>query len=125
MPDTDLDNPATADQAAITDQAQAMAERLSTAKQTIGKTILGQEQVIENTLVGLLCGGHVLLVGLPGLAKTKLVETLGTVLSLGARRVQFTPIFCHRIFSARKCWKKAPADRALFALSKARSFLSF
>lgn len=91
MPDTDLDHPTDADTAAIAEQAQAMSERLSVAKQTIGKTILGQEQVIENTLVGLLCGGHVLLVGLPGLAKTKLVETLGTVLSLGARRVQFTP----------------------------------
>jgi MoxR-like ATPase len=75
----------------LASQADATAEKLAAAKAMIGKTILGQETVIENTLVGLLCGGHVLLVGLPGLAKTKLVETLGTVLNLGARRVQFTP----------------------------------
>ncbi len=75
----------------LASQADATAEKLAAAKAMIGKTILGQETVIENTMVGLLCGGHVLLVGLPGLAKTKLVETLGTVLNLGARRVQFTP----------------------------------
>jgi MoxR-like ATPase len=89
--DTQLEPEANAETAAITVRAEAAAGRLAEAKKAIGKTILGQEQVIENTLVGLLCGGHVLLVGLPGLAKTKLVETLGTVLSLGARRVQFTP----------------------------------
>ena len=53
--------------------------------------IFGQTQVVEEALVTLLAGGHGLLVGVPGLAKTKLVETLGTVLGLDARRVQFTP----------------------------------
>ena len=85
-PDTDAP-----DASAIADEALAMGERLTAAREMIGRTILGQDRVIENTLVGLLCGGHVLLVGLPGLAKTKLVETLGSVLTLGARRVQFTP----------------------------------
>lgn len=80
MQDTQLEPKANAE-TAITDRAEAVAGRLAAAKTAIGKTILGQEQVIENTLVGLLCGGHVLLVGLPGLAKTKLVETLGTVLA--------------------------------------------
>ncbi len=80
-----------AEASTIAAKADAIAQQLSDTKAMIGETILGQEKVIENTLVGLLCGGHVLLVGLPGLAKTKLVETLGTVLSLGARRVQFTP----------------------------------
>ncbi len=47
--------------------------------------------MIERTLVALLAGGHALLVGVPGLAKTKLVETLGIVLGLDARRIQFTP----------------------------------
>lgn len=75
----------------IAQDAIATAQKLALAKETIGQTILGQEAVIENTMIALLCGGHALLVGLPGLAKTKLVETLGTVLSLGARRVQFTP----------------------------------
>ncbi len=53
--------------------------------------IFGQEEVVDLALVTILAGGHGLLVGLPGLAKTKLVETLGTVLGLDARRVQFTP----------------------------------
>ncbi|MEM6711233.1 MAG: MoxR family ATPase [Pseudomonadota bacterium] len=75
----------------MTESAQATAEQLKTVREMIGRTILGQETVIENTLVALLCGGHALLVGLPGLAKTKLVETLGAVLGLDARRVQFTP----------------------------------
>ncbi|MDV7338417.1 MoxR family ATPase [Terasakiella sp. A23] len=53
--------------------------------------IFGQDRVIEETLVTILSGGHVLLIGLPGLGKTRLVETLGTVLGLDERRVQFTP----------------------------------
>jgi MoxR-like ATPase len=57
----------------------------------IGTVIFGQPQVVEEVLVTLLAGGHGLLVGVPGLAKTKLVETLGIVLGLNARRVQFTP----------------------------------
>ncbi|PWK63858.1 MoxR family ATPase [Aminobacter sp. AP02] len=57
----------------------------------VGRVIFGQESVIERTLVALLAGGHALLVGVPGLAKTKLVETLGIVLGLDSRRIQFTP----------------------------------
>src|SRR5437588_93852 len=61
------------------------------ARTAVGDVIFGQEQVVEQTLVTLLSGGHGLLVGVPGLAKTKLVETLGIVLGLSAQRVQFTP----------------------------------
>ena len=53
--------------------------------------IFGQESVVEQTLLAVLSGGHALLVGVPGLAKTKLVETLGTVLGLDSSRIQFTP----------------------------------
>ena len=53
--------------------------------------IFGQEQVIERTLVTILSGGHALLIGVPGLAKTLLVETLGKILGLDAKRIQFTP----------------------------------
>jgi MoxR-like ATPase len=59
--------------------------------EAIHGVIFGQEKVVDLALVTILAGGHGLLVGLPGLAKTKLVETLGTVLGLDARRVQFTP----------------------------------
>ena len=53
--------------------------------------IFGQERVVEQALITILSGGHALLVGVPGLAKTKLVETMGIVLGLDARRIQFTP----------------------------------
>lgn len=68
-----------------------LAERLSTAREALNGVIFGQEAVIEDSLVTLLSGGHLLLIGVPGLAKTKLVHTLGTVLGLDDRRVQFTP----------------------------------
>jgi MoxR-like ATPase len=71
--------------------AEQSAEALQKAKVSIASVIYGQEAVIERVLVTILSGGHGLLVGLPGLAKTKLVDTLGTVLGLDSRRVQFTP----------------------------------
>jgi MoxR-like ATPase len=71
--------------------AEQSADALKKAKASIGSVIFGQDAVIERVLVTILAGGHGLLVGLPGLAKTKLVDTLGTVLGLDARRVQFTP----------------------------------
>nr|WP_236262726.1 MoxR family ATPase [Caenispirillum salinarum] len=68
-----------------------LGERLSTARDALNGVIFGQEAVIEDSLVTLLSGGHLLLIGVPGLAKTKLVHTLGLVLGLDDRRVQFTP----------------------------------
>ncbi|WP_157017001.1 AAA family ATPase [Mesorhizobium xinjiangense] len=64
---------------------------ISEVRDGVGKVIFGQEDVVERTLVAILAGGHALLVGVPGLAKTKLVETLGTVLGLDSQRIQFTP----------------------------------
>ncbi len=72
-------------------QAEKALADISRVREGVGKVIFGQESVVERTLVALLAGGHALLVGVPGLAKTKLVETLGTVLGLDARRIQFTP----------------------------------
>src|SRR5499426_1240239 len=71
--------------------AETTAKHLVAAKEAIGAVIFGQDKVIEQALITVLCGGHALLIGLPGLAKTKLVETMGTVLGLDARRIQFTP----------------------------------
>ena len=70
---------------------EASIEQLDRVKHEIGRVIFGQERVVEETLITLLAGGHALLVGVPGLAKTKLTETLGTVLGLTEKRVQFTP----------------------------------
>jgi MoxR-like ATPase len=68
-----------------------MGAQVAAAKNAIGTVIFGQDRVVEQALITVLSGGHALLVGLPGLAKTKLVETMGTVLGLDARRIQFTP----------------------------------
>jgi len=76
---------------AIVRAAETTAANVRTAKNVISTVIFGQEQVVERALMTVLCGGHALLVGLPGLAKTKLVETMGIALGLDARRVQFTP----------------------------------
>jgi MoxR-like ATPase len=76
---------------AIIRNAEATLETVGRARDAVHTVIFGQEDVVDLTLITLLAGGHGLLVGVPGLAKTKLVETLGTVLGLDARRVQFTP----------------------------------
>jgi MoxR-like ATPase len=71
--------------------AETTAANVRAAKAAISTVIFGQDKVVERALVTVLSGGHALLVGVPGLAKTKLVETMGIALGLDARRVQFTP----------------------------------
>ncbi len=73
------------------DDADRLADRLALVRSRIGEVIYGQQRVVAEVLTALLSGGHALLVGAPGLGKTLLVETLGIVLGLDARRVQFTP----------------------------------
>ncbi|MFT6557436.1 AAA family ATPase [Sneathiella sp.] len=75
----------------ILEQVDMLSSRLQDIKTAISGQIFGQEEVIELTLTTLLAGGHALLIGVPGLAKTKLVETLGGVLGLHNKRIQFTP----------------------------------
>ncbi|SMC54216.1 AAA family ATPase [Primorskyibacter flagellatus] len=72
-------------------EIEALEEKLALAKQAITRRFIGQERVVELVLAALLCGGHGLLIGLPGLGKTRLVETLSTVMGLKGNRVQFTP----------------------------------
>jgi MoxR-like ATPase len=79
------------DAKSIVAEAEAALADIAAIRKSVGKVIFGQEAVVERTLIALLSGGHALLVGVPGLAKTKLVETLGTVLGLDERRIQFTP----------------------------------
>lgn len=74
----------------VADVERACAQ-VAKAKAAVEKVILGQSEVVEESLTCLLAGGHVLLIGVPGLAKTKLVQTLGHVLGLEDKRVQFTP----------------------------------
>ena len=75
----------------ITVAIEELNVQLVAVREGIGSVIFGQEHVIEESLITILSGGHVLLVGVPGLAKTRLVQTLGTVLGLDDNRVQFTP----------------------------------
>ncbi len=79
------------DQAGAQERLEASAHLMGRVRDAIKTVIFGQDDVIEQTLVTLLSGGHGLLIGVPGLAKTRLVETLGIVLGLDAKRVQFTP----------------------------------
>jgi MoxR-like ATPase len=75
----------------LADRIEMAADRLKALRSGIGQIIFGQETVIEQTLISILAGGHVLLIGVPGLAKTKLVETLGIGLGMDAKRIQCTP----------------------------------
>ncbi len=72
-------------------KVKSLAEKLKTAKTEIHKVIYGQEQVTELCLASILSGGHFLLIGLPGLGKTKMVDTIGAVLGLDNGRIQYTP----------------------------------
>lgn len=76
---------------AISDTVAASSAWVGLLRQEIGKTIIGQEHLVERLLVGLLTGGHILLEGLPGLAKTLAVKTLAMAVSTEFRRIQFTP----------------------------------
>jgi MoxR-like ATPase len=72
-------------------EIEALGQRLRQVRQSIGRVIFGQHTTIDQTLITLLAGGHALLIGVPGLAKTRLVETLGVVVGLDDKRVQCTP----------------------------------
>ena len=87
----DMSNTPFADDKQLIAQAEAAVSSVAEAKEAIGEVVFGQREVVDNALVTILAGGHALLVGLPGLAKTKLVETLGIVLGLDSSRIQFTP----------------------------------
>ena len=81
-------SPAAAD---LVSEIDALGARLAQVRERIGRVIFGQREVIDQALITLLAGGHALLIGVPGLAKTRLVETLGTVLGLDDKRIQCTP----------------------------------
>ena len=83
---TDLTLPAN-----IEKSAAKASEKLQKTKAGINSVILGQDKVVELAMNAILSGGHALLVGVPGLAKTLLVETIGTVMGLDGKRIQFTP----------------------------------
>ncbi len=76
---------------ALVTQIEALGDKLGAAKASINRRFIGQDKVVDLVLASMLCGGHALLVGLPGLGKTRLVDTLSTVMGLKGSRIQFTP----------------------------------
>ena len=94
--------------------AETTAAHVAAAKNAIGAVIFGQEQVVQQTLITVLSGGHGMLVGVPGLAKTKLVEALGTVLGLEARRIQFTPDLMPSDIVGSEVLEEAPGGKRSF-----------
>ncbi|KPU84273.1 ATPase AAA [Marinosulfonomonas sp. PRT-SC04] len=70
---------------------EVLGAKLAEAKASISQRFIGQSRVVDLTLSALLCGGHGLLIGLPGLGKTRLVDALSTVMGLNGARIQFTP----------------------------------
>jgi MoxR-like ATPase len=79
------------DPAELVGEIEALGRKLAAVRAGIGRVIFGLHEVVDQSLITLLAGGHALLIGVPGLGKTRLVETLGQVLGLEEKRVQFTP----------------------------------
>ncbi|MEQ9672915.1 MAG: AAA family ATPase, partial [Roseovarius indicus] len=79
------------DDADLVQGIEALEAKLAEARASITRRFIGQQRVVDLSLSALLCGGHGLLIGLPGLGKTRLVETLATVMGLDSNRIQFTP----------------------------------
>lgn len=79
------------DGSAFIQEIETLADTLTSVRSGVAKVIFGQQDVVDQTLVTVLAGGHALLIGVPGLAKTRLVETLGIVLGLDDKRIQCTP----------------------------------
>ncbi len=71
--------------------AEKLAASATAARREIARVVIGQDEVVQQTLIAIMAGGHALLIGVPGLGKTLLVDTLGRVLGLDRRRIQFTP----------------------------------
>jgi len=75
----------------LVERFEEIGAKIDKVRKAAGSVIFGQDRVIELSLITLLSGGHALLIGVPGLAKTSLVETLGVVMGLDNKRIQFTP----------------------------------
>jgi MoxR-like ATPase len=106
----------------IVPRLEAASERVRRAHKAAASVIFGQDVVIERTLITILSGGHALLIGVPGLAKTLLVETLGRVLGLDAKRIQFTPDLMPSDIIGSEVLEEAPGQRRSFRFIKGPIF---
>ncbi len=103
-------------------EVEALGDRLSLVKERIGRIIFGQDDVVEQSLITLLAGGHGLIIGVPGLAKTRLVETLGRVMGLDDRRVQCTPDLMPADILGSEVLEEAESGRRSFRFIKGPVF---
>ena len=106
----------------IVPRLEAAAERVQRAHKAAATVIFGQDVVIERTLITILSGGHALLIGVPGLAKTLLVDTLGKVLGLDAKRIQFTPDLMPSDIIGAEVLEDTPGQRRSFRFIKGPIF---
>ncbi|WP_180900897.1 AAA family ATPase [Martelella soudanensis] len=105
----------------VAEAERALAD-IRIVREEVSKVIYGQESVVENVLLAILSGGHALLVGVPGLAKTKLVSTLGTVLGLDSNRIQFTPDLMPSDILGSEVLEESEAGRRAFRFIKGPVF---
>jgi len=80
-----------ADITQITDMIKEQATHIDAVRQEVNKVLVGQEKLLDRLLIALLCGGHILLEGVPGLAKTTAIQTLAAALGIDFKRISFTP----------------------------------
>jgi MoxR-like ATPase len=117
-----MNDMANADSTRAVADAESVAAAFQPVREAIAEVIFGQEEVVEQALVTVLAGGHGLLIGVPGLAKTKLVETLGIVLGLDWKRIQFTPDLMPADIIGSEVLEEAKAGRRGFRFIKGPMF---
>jgi len=104
------------------EQITRFRETFAALRGEVGKVIVGHEAIVENTLIALMAGGHVLLEGVPGLGKTLLVRTLGEVLDLSFSRIQFTPDLMPADILGTNLVMETPDGRRVFEFQKGPIF---
>ncbi|MAL44996.1 MULTISPECIES: AAA family ATPase [unclassified Hyphomonas] len=107
---------------AIIAEAESAAETLAQVKAEIAKAVFGQDRVVELALAAVLAGGHALLIGAPGLAKTRLVEAMGTALGLANQRIQFTPDLMPSDIIGSEVLDESPSGQRTFRFLKGPIF---
>ncbi len=103
-------------------EAESAAETLAQVKAEIAKAVFGQDRVVELALAAVLAGGHALLIGAPGLAKTRLVEAMGTALGLANQRIQFTPDLMPSDIIGSEVLDESPSGQRTFRFLKGPIF---
>ena len=109
----------------IVGRIDVLSKKMAAVRECVGRVIFGQSHVIDQTLITLLAGGHVLLIGVPGLAKTRLVEILGVVLGLSEKRVQFTPDLMPADIVGSEVLEESETGRRSFRFVKGPVFCQF